>query len=123
MGNYRSGRWQEYRKKTTVEESLPLDVRISLPRQGLYAFGNLAWTTSSHQTIATVGFETDIREQNNANVHLCYEVNSVGQAVDYRIALTTTRPQFGGLRWWFVCPLIVDGKTCGKRAGKLFLPP
>jgi hypothetical protein len=30
--------------------------------------------------------------------------------------LTTTRPPFGGLRWWFVCP--ATGRLCAK----LFLP-
>ena len=24
--------------------------------------------------------------------------------IDDKIRLTTTRPSFGGLRWWFVCP-------------------
>ena len=37
--------------------------------------------------------------------------------------VTTTRPRFGGLRWWFVCPLLVDGVACRRRVGKLYLPP
>jgi hypothetical protein len=28
-----------------------------------------------------------------------------------------------GLRWWFVCPLIGQGRTCARRVGKLYLPP
>jgi hypothetical protein len=31
--------------------------------------------------------------------------------------------QFGGKRWWFICPLIVHGIACNRRAGKLYLPP
>jgi hypothetical protein len=27
------------------------------------------------------------------------------------------------LRWWFVCPLILGGVPCGRRVGKLHLPP
>src|SRR5262249_13469992 len=42
---------------------------------------------------------------------------------DYRVGLTTTRPRFGGLRWWFICPLVVNGYPCGRRVGKLYLPP
>ncbi|MSO70980.1 MAG: hypothetical protein EXQ88_03055 [Alphaproteobacteria bacterium] len=38
------------------------------------------------------------------------------QAVRYRVRLTTTRPHYGGLRWWFVCP------SSGRRVHKLFLP-
>jgi hypothetical protein len=37
--------------------------------------------------------------------------------------IATTRPRFGGLRWWFVCPLTVNGRPCGRRVGKLYLPP
>lgn len=34
----------------------------------------------------------------------------------YRIALATTRPYFGGVRWWFRCP------RTSARATKLYLP-
>ena len=37
--------------------------------------------------------------------------------------LTATRPRFGGLRWWFVCPLVVNGRPCNRRVAKLHLPP
>ena len=39
------------------------------------------------------------------------------------VSLTRTYPHFGGVRWWFTCPLILDGERCGRRAGKLYLPP
>jgi hypothetical protein len=29
----------------------------------------------------------------------------------------------GGRRWWFTCPLIVNGRSCGRRVGKRYLPP
>ena len=34
----------------------------------------------------------------------------------YDVAVATTRPHFGGLRWWLICP------QCGRRCGKLYLP-
>jgi hypothetical protein len=42
--------------------------------------------------------------------------------LDYIIPLTSTRPNFGGRRWWFVCPLVIRGRDCGRRVGKLYLP-
>jgi hypothetical protein len=54
-------------------------------------------------------------------VRLFYTVGSPGEALDYRVGLVTTRPQFGGLRWWFVCPLVVNGLPCGGRVAKLYL--
>ena len=38
------------------------------------------------------------------------------------IRLQTTPTQFGGERWWFTCPLIVDDVPCNRGAGKLTCP-
>ena len=61
----------------------------------------------------------------------CGEVPTI--TLDYRwhdsedvlipIRLQTTPTQFGGERWWFTCPLIVNGAECNRRVGKLYLPP
>jgi hypothetical protein len=40
-----------------------------------------------------------------------------GQPIHLRVPLEATRPHYGGLRWWFRCPLN------GRRASKLYLPP
>jgi len=40
-----------------------------------------------------------------------------GHVVKQTIKLTTTKPYYGGQRWWFVCPIL------GSRASKLYLPP
>lgn len=48
--------------------------------------------------------------------------SSEPQSADYPISLTTTYPRFGGLRWWFICPLVADGRPCRNRVGKLYLP-
>jgi hypothetical protein len=45
------------------------------------------------------------------------------ESANYTIRLTTTRPRFGGLRWWFLCPLVTWGRACERRVGKLHLPP
>jgi hypothetical protein len=56
-------------------------------------------------------------------LRLQYTFTASGQAIDYRVRLTTTRQRFGGLRWWFVCPLLVRDQPCDRRVGKLYLPP
>src|SRR5262249_61760480 len=53
-------------------------------------------------------------------LRLSYSFTRSGSApepLDYDIDLATTRPRFGGLRWWFLCP------GCDGRVGKLYLPP
>src|SRR4051794_22190306 len=42
--------------------------------------------------------------------------DGAAQRITYRVGLTTTRPRYGGERWWFVCP------ATGRRAFKLHLP-
>jgi hypothetical protein len=42
--------------------------------------------------------------------------------VEQRIGLVTTTPHYGGIRWWFVCPIDHGGRPCGERVGKLYLP-
>ncbi|HVS38779.1 MAG TPA: hypothetical protein VMS17_24700 [Gemmataceae bacterium] len=44
------------------------------------------------------------------------------QSADYHVRLATTRPRFGGLRWWFICPLAANAQPCNRRVGKLYLP-
>jgi hypothetical protein len=42
---------------------------------------------------------------------------------DYPIQLAETRCNFGGTRYWFICPLEKNGIPCGRRVGKLYMPP
>ncbi len=41
----------------------------------------------------------------------------------YRVELTTTPCNLGGIRFWFLCPLVENSVPCGKRVRKLYLPP
>ncbi len=38
-----------------------------------------------------------------------------------KIQLTTTSCNFGGQRYWFICPLSKNGRYCGKRVGVMYL--
>ena len=35
----------------------------------------------------------------------------------------TTTPNYGGRRWWFICPLSRDDGGPPRRVAKLYLPP
>lgn len=43
------------------------------------------------------------------------------QDFDYKIPLTTTSCNYGGQRYWFICPWYANGKYCGRRVGVLYL--
>lgn len=40
--------------------------------------------------------------------------------IDYNVELTTTRCHYGGVRYWFVCPLYKGGRYCGRRVGVIY---
>jgi len=42
---------------------------------------------------------------------------------DYKVQLTTTPCNFGGVRYWFICPLSKNGVYCGRRVAKLSKAP
>ncbi len=42
---------------------------------------------------------------------------------DYKVRLTTTPCNYGGVRYWFICPLSINGVYCGRRVAKLYKAP
>jgi hypothetical protein len=107
MGGYGSG-WQGA-KKATVEGSLVLTaaslVRKRALMAGAWTSGSWGWTYDGEdKPHATIGYEADLSDQDNAWLRLHYRRN--GEPVDYRVRLVTSTPHYGGLRWWFICPLV-----------------
>ncbi len=42
------------------------------------------------------------------------------KSFDYKIPLVTTPCNYGGKRYWFICPWYKNGKYCGKRIGTIY---
>ena len=40
--------------------------------------------------------------------------------MNYKISLTTTKCNYGGVRYWFICCLTKNGVYCGRRIGILY---
>ena len=45
------------------------------------------------------------------------------ESMDYKVQLVATPCRFGGRRYWFICPLSKDGRACGRRVARLYIPP
>jgi hypothetical protein len=124
MGGYGSG-WRGP-KKTTVEDCLVLSAAIFIRKKlllpGRHAAGAWSWTQAGQsRPHAEIGYESNLIDPVDAWVRLHYSVN--GEAVDYRVRMETTRPNYGGLRWWFLCPLQRPDGGAPRRVDKLLLPP
>jgi hypothetical protein len=95
-------------------------------KAGVRRRGSWQWTYPRGDDF-TVGYEVDTLDPARPSVRLWYSwvwaTTRQQESADYRVRLTATRPHLGGLRWWFLCPLVVDGRPCGRRVGTLHLPP
>jgi hypothetical protein len=116
-------------KKTTAEECLSLDASEwtceGILRAGVRRAGIWHWIYPSGRE-CSIGYEMNTLDGADAWVRLDYScrVPPPGPALpeSYTVGLTTTRPPYAGLRWWFVCPLESDGRPCSRRVRKLYLP-
>lgn len=122
MGGYFSGR---HGGGPVVEDGWKLDLAHCI-RQGMFrpqqwCAGTMKWTrTNTGEVTATIGYEANLLDPAAAWVRLHYTTTSRSTGAktdrDYRVQLGTTRPHYGGLRWWFRCPIT------GRRARVLYLP-
>ncbi len=113
MGGYGSSRWGWHSKKDTTESTLSFDVS-KLYRKGLIRPNTTGSGASTWSTGSTVSFDVSTRDTDGyVKMHYTWKWNK--QEMDYTIHLTATRPYFGGLRWWWLCP------WCRKRARILYL--
>lgn len=128
MGGYGSGRWRIHVKKNTVEDCRLLDasrwMRETYLQDRTLCSGTWHWTNvSTSEERASIAFEINTTgAEFPPYVRLQYSLTKNGENLDYKVFLATTRPGWGGLLWWFICPLSVNGQTCGRRVRKLYLP-
>src|ERR1017187_1048052 len=122
MGNCNSGRWFHDDAKTKVEACLSLDA-ARLTRDGLTLLRTSTFGTWEFQRSVGADVPSSIRysiDMDGPHIRLRYGLLA-GDDLDYYLHLVSTCPHFGGLRWWFLCPAMASGRTCGRRVRKLYL--
>src|SRR4051812_46362746 len=123
MGGTGSGRWFRYEaRKTTVEECRRIEAGVFVGGGDIVAGGRregyVTWDDGRPRQLS-VSFVADTCERPGGGhfVSLCYRPRRggvEGAKVEYSIPLQTTPVPGGKVRWWFVCPLSVDGRECGR---------
>jgi hypothetical protein len=82
--------------------------------------GSLTWSVTrmgEKHIRSSIGFNVKTFQDERPYFQPIYSNSDTKEKFDYKISLTTTSLNYGGKRWWFICPL----KGCGKRVGKLYL--
>ncbi len=113
------GGWSR-QTKVPVEDCLAL-ATTDLRQQGLlfdgaYQLGSWVWQQSAQGApLLAVKYEINIRRDGQGSLWVWYVLDA--GHIHQCIGLTSTTPQFGGRRWWFICPI------SELRVRKLYLPP
>ena len=131
MGGTGSGRWTYHEKRRTVEECWAMSISevgrivdFSKPE----SISHLLRPTipKTGKRMSPVRTKSKVGDDGKPLLGLSYTVKD-RQGLEHRVEevlrLQTTRPTFGGVRWWFSCPRMLDGEECGRRVGKLYRPP
>jgi hypothetical protein len=117
------GRYIGYGYRTEVDGLLSLDI-VKLKELG-FLRGN------STQTVIWTSHPSEAKNRITLTINLYTKLSRLvytatdrytGEKTDYdyQIALESTPCNLGGYRWWFICPLVVSGRRCGRRVRKLY---
>ena len=106
MGGYGSGR---YGGRPTADASLRIDlawmVRTSRAKEGAVVWGSLSWSLGD-QPSGSISYRAIMDEPGVERLELSYTRGSGEDAEQVRqtVRLCSTRPHYGGKRWWMICP-------------------
>jgi hypothetical protein len=115
MGGSGSSRWEYHMKKRQVEECTKLSIFFLKPYLKPGYCSTLSWSRGGCLQYQVIGndYPTGLR--------LFYAVGTKSghpEDLNYSVILTTTPLPWGGVRYWFECPI----QGCGRRVGCLYMP-
>ena len=119
MGGYGSGRQGG---RPTADASLRIDLawllRTGRVRENQHLAGTLHWQCGGRES-GSISYRAAMHEPGCERLELIYANNRQGKREDMRqtVRLVHTIPNYGGKRWWMLCPIST------RRVGKLYLPP
>jgi hypothetical protein len=106
MGGWGSGR--QYGAPVAEEclrVDLPWMLRNGRAVPGLHRGGTLSWNCGGEPS-GSISYQANLIDPDNASLILTYKRGTGSEAEEVRqeILLTCTKPNYGGRRWWMICP-------------------
>ncbi len=121
MGGYGSGKRWGRDVKATVDDATTIDINW-LVREGVFdsaeGRGTLRWYDAWGEEFSAIRYTCDLARR---VFSVTYRAVDAQQSMAYDIPLTTTDLPWGGVRWWFRCPVKSHRQCCGRRVAKLHL--
>jgi hypothetical protein len=119
-----------WNRKMRVDEVRSIDV-LELQHKGVFSKGwSWSWTTSwsrNGEVVGSVAYRLESGVNGPVGLRFMYTItsNETGEKKNYNyiIPVVTTLCNYGGKRWWFICPLVVNGRSCRRRCRMVYLPP
>ena len=118
MGGFGSGRTGG---RPTADASRRIDIaqmiRTGKAKEGSVLGGSIGWSRGG-EPWGSISYCADMREPNNSSLQLSYRSGEgdCKETVEQQVPLTFTEPNYGGKRWWMICPYR------GYRVGQLYMP-
>lgn len=110
-----------YGKKNTVSDYKTISAK-KLKAWKYFAQGTvcgaLTWSWNGERA-GSIGVFINISGR-EGTMRLSYTYDKT-ENMDYTVRLVSTPCHFGGVRWWFLCPLYRNGISCNRRVGVLYL--
>lgn len=93
-------------------------IRTGRATPGRRTSGQLSWDCGG-EPAGSIGYEADMLDPNACQLILSFSRGSGDRRenVHQVVRLVATRPNYGGRRWWMICPF------SSRRVAKLYLPP
>ncbi|MFZ5801651.1 MAG: hypothetical protein ACOY3K_00870 [Candidatus Omnitrophota bacterium] len=119
------GRWS-YSSRWTTDECKSVPVKFLKDHHyfdGGIRWGGMSWSRGGEKT-GSIGFVVSTLE---GDEYIRFQYTQTDRhteektELDYKARLVWTSCYFGGRRWWFICPLVVNGRFCNRRVGVLYL--
>jgi hypothetical protein len=116
-------------RKNRVDEVRSMDI-IELQRKKVFITGpGMIWTSSwsrNGEVVASISYRVESSEDGPSGLRFMYTItsNDSGEKKDYNyiIPVVSTPCNYGGKRWWYICPLIVNGQSCLRRCRIVYMP-
>jgi hypothetical protein len=113
------GRYYSY-KKETAESYRSISIKFLKQHKQLvgYCPGGITWSRGGEKT-GSVSYEVDIMRPGDEYIRFKYTttIRATGEKIDqdYKVRLVSTKCNYGGQRWWFIC------NYCKRRVGVLYI--